>query len=621
MVERSEASLKNVIYPIFMFSPVDEIKSRLDIVEVIREYVPLKQAGANWKALCPFHSEKTPSFMVSQEKQIWHCFGCGEGGDAFSFVQRIENVEFPEALRMLAQKAHVVLRRQDPKLHNKKSRLLDMHEAAANFFHKKLFAPEGEQARAYLKKRGLDKETATQWRIGFADEKWDSLLGFLRKQGYSQDEVLLSGLAAQGDQRQRVYDRFRARIMFPLADHYGQTVGFSGRVLDDDAQAAKYVNSPQTVIFDKSRVLFGLSFAKQPIKESGFAVLVEGQMDVIASHVAGTKQAVATSGTALTPQQLSLLKRYADAIIVAYDQDSAGMRALERSISLALRHGFEVKVALLPSGEDPDSLIRKSPTTWRDHISDAVNYIEYYFGKITSAYDLRTVQGKKQAAKTILPVLAVLPDKVEQDVYLQRLSELLDVSREALHASLPTEKNKGSQRVAPSPAKPFSLSAEQRRKMTAERLLACLFSEPKLIAGVIEGAPLEYWHEGVEKELYKQLIMYYTQHGEQAALASDSSWYREFESYLRASENPQLEEEAQRVYVLADDLSNQKLDIQKEIQHLATMIMREYLHTRIADLQTNISLVEKKEKGGESDGLMKELHTVIQQLSQLEHHS
>ena len=318
----------------------EEIKSKLDIVEVIREYVQLKPVGVNFTARCPFHRERTPSFVVSPERQIWRCFGCGKGGDVFSFVMEIEGLNFIEALRQLAPKAGVQLRSYNPQETSRRNRLLDAADLAAKYYHKVLLeTPEAAGARQYLQQRGLKPETIAEWQIGYSRESWDDLFNFLKAKGFSEQEIFLAGLSVKKEQGVGYYNRFRGRIMFPINDAAGNPVGFSARVSPEreaTERMGKYINSPQTQIYDKSKILFGLDKAKNFIREAETAMVVEGQMDALSSHQAGFKNAVASSGTALSGDQIKLLKRYADNVLFAFDVDTAGQIAAERGIEQAL---------------------------------------------------------------------------------------------------------------------------------------------------------------------------------------------------------------------------------------------------------------------------------------------
>lgn len=593
-----------------MQTPVDEIKSRLDIVDVIKEYTNLKQVGANWKALCPFHNEKTPSFIVSQEKQVWHCFGCGEGGDLFTFIEKVESVDFVEALRILAQKANVELKQFDRKQLSQRNRLLDIHEAAASFWQQKLFSDEGKAARDYLKDRGFSKEAVLKWKLGYALDSWDSVLKYLSGKNYTEKELLLSGLVLSGEGSNRVYDRFRSRIMFPIFDHNSQIVGFTGRVLASDAKAAKYVNSPQTAIYDKSGVVYGLNFAKTHIKERDQIVLVEGNTDVISSHEAGVENVVAVSGTALTARQLELMKRYSENIIVAFDKDSAGIKALERSIFLALNKGFSVRVALLPDDYDPDSLIRKSVDDWRGLIANAVNYVDYYFKKVELDFDLKETQGKKKAARVMLSILAQIPDKVEREIYLQQLSGLLQVSAEVLQQSLPENKSRQSASVSQEKTNSVKVDENRQTQKRSEILLACLLAKPELIKKINPDLVDKIWPDSMLKDLYSELVLFYNQINIIDNKKMSAAWQTEFIEKLSQDEKPQLVKFAETIKMLSDDLVSSDVQMDRELQQQLNFLQKKYLQVEIAKLQKNIAL-----SGSDSD--LEKLNTLIRKLSQL----
>lgn len=596
-----------------MQTPVDEIKSRLDIVDVIKEYTNLKQVGVNWKALCPFHNEKTPSFMVSQDKQVWHCFGCGEGGDIFTFIEKIENVDFMEALRILARKANVELKEFNKKELSQRARLLDMHKEAAKFWQKDLFSEKGEQARNYLKSRGFAKETVLKWQLGYADESWDSLFNFLRGRGYAENEIVISGLALPSTKNKRPYDRFRGRLVFPLFDHNGQIVGFTGRVLEKDAATAKYVNSPQTPIYDKSSVIYGLHQAKAQIKERQQAVLVEGNTDVISSHAAGVENVVAVSGTALTKQQLELLKRYTDTLVVAFDQDSAGVKARERSIFLALNEGFVVKVALLPEGHDPDSLVRKNPDEWRRVIAQAVNYIDYYFKKMEEEYDLHDAQGKKKAAKVMLSILSQIPDQVELEVYLQKLAGLLGVSPAVLKEAMPKRQQKVNKPPAVAePVKKTALNQKNQLSRRQELLLACLLAKPEAISETNDNFPAEFWSDDLVKNLYNELSLFYNQIINKSSGDLPVSWLEEFEDHLKTKDDSQLFDFFRAVKILSDDLISNDVDIGREFNLQVKFLKKKYLREKISSLQRQLVVQ------GDDNEVLKQLNSLISQLSAID---
>ncbi len=490
---------------------VQEIKNKLNIVDVVKEYVPqLKQAGSNWKGLCPFHNEKTPSFMVSQDKQFWHCFGCGEGGDVFEFVKKIENIDFAESLRILAQKAGVVLQRQDPKLLDLRSRLIDLHLAAAKFFMAHLWQTKGgSDALSYLHARGLTDEIIQEWKLGWAPDSFDKLRDHLHTKGFNDHEIKQSGLVFIKEHGE-YYDRFRGRIMFPLFDSHGQIIAFTGRLLQEVKGQGKYVNSPETLLYAKGRVLYGLYQGKESIKKNHRVILVEGQMDVLTCHQAGFDDVVASSGTALTTEQLSLLKRYAVEIVFAFDADNAGAKAILRSTELALQTGWRIYVLVLPSGEDPDSFVKIQPTQWKKMVIDAPEFMEYFFSYYTTNNNLTTLTGKKQAAKELLALIAKLPDPIEKDFYLQKLSALVNISENALRESLPSS----NQSKTIKPATNIWQEISQSQRMS-QRYLAWLLAKPDWWGTGVEQILPEMLSGHDEQELYRQLIVYYTNNASQ----------------------------------------------------------------------------------------------------------
>ena len=465
-----------------MPNDVELIKSRLDIVEVVGEYVRLKQSGQNWKGLCPFHGEKTPSFMVHKEKQIWHCFGCGLGGDVFEFIEKIENVDFPEALELLARKAGVELTRapQDGQTSSQRTRLFHLLEAAAAFYQAQLQTSASAGAKQYLLKRGVTEESINTFSLGYALPEWDKLTNHLRHEGFSIDELVAAGLALKSERGPGVYDRFRDRLMFPISDAQGRIVGFGGRTLEANvkeasatAGQAKYINSPQGPIYNKSLILYNLFQAKEYIRAQGYALLVEGYMDVVGSWQAGVKNVAATSGTALTPEQIKLLKRYTSEIRLAFDADLAGQTASERGIDLALQAELEVKIVRLSQGKDPDEAARAGADGFKTDVERALPVGDYAFDTVLTRVDATTREGKKQAAKLLLAAIAKLPNPVERDFYLKRLAKELDVDERNLRESLPVPRATAAPTLAeaaPAATRP------SREQMLSERLIALLMA-------------------------------------------------------------------------------------------------------------------------------------------------
>jgi DNA primase len=437
-------------------SVVDEIKDRLDIVEVVSGYMALKKAGRNYKGLCPFHAEKTPSFIVFPDTQSWHCFGaCGTGGDVFTFVMRQENQDFAGALRLLAQRAGVSLKPQteadlvEDKL---KKRLREINETAAKYFHNLLLnSTEGETARGYLAQREINQETVSRFQLGYALDDWQALGDYLQERGYQREDILAAGLVIEREDGSGHYDRFRGRLIIPIRDERGGVVGFGARALDESTP--KYINSPQTPVFDKSTILFGLDLAKGAIRREGLAVIVEGYMDVLMAHQHQIANVVASMGTALTEDQLRLLKRFSKRLALALDADAAGYQATLRGMTLAQETlaqrvvpvptprglikyeshlDIDIRIITLPQGQDPDKVIRESPALWAKLVENALPIVAYYFQVVTSELDLGSPKGKAEAVHRLMPIIQEIGDAVERTHYIQKLARLVRVDERTL---------------------------------------------------------------------------------------------------------------------------------------------------------------------------------------------
>jgi len=418
-----------------MNSPIEEIKNRLNILEVAKDYVKLEKSGVNYRGLCPFHSEKTPSFFVNPTRQIWHCFGgCGEGGDIFKLIMKIEGIEFGDALRLLAQKAGIELKKQDPKIQTEREKTYDICELATQFFQKQLSSNIGERVKEYLNKRGIKNEAISFWRIGYAPDSWNDLLSFLLKKGYSYQEIEKAGLIIKKDGENKYYDRFRKRIIFPVFDLNSNPIGFGGRIFEsiDEKKEAKYLNTPNTILYDKSKVLYGLNNARVEARKKDFFILVEGYTDAIMAHQSGNLNTVSTSGTALTLQHLDLLERYTKNLVTAFDMDLAGDSATKKGIDLAQSQEFNIKVTSLPQGLDPADLILKDVNLWKKAIEKPVSITEFYFQNTFLRYDSKTPEGKKDIAKILLPVILKIPNDIEKDFWIQELSKKLLINKEAI---------------------------------------------------------------------------------------------------------------------------------------------------------------------------------------------
>lgn len=430
-----------------------QIKDRLNIVDVIGGYLQLKKAGVNYRALCPFHNERTPSFNVSPQRQIWHCFGCGEGGDIFGFVMKQENLDFKDALKILAQKAGVELpqfRPKDPKEQEERDLLFRINDYAARAFQRALLKDAG--AMEYLKGRGLTAGTIEKWQIGFAPQDFHFLHRALLKKKLDEDVIIKSGVCIRGE-KGNVYDRFRGRVTFPIFNYLGQVVGFSARLLPSQnnaqtgsEQAAKYINSPETLIYNKSRELFGLYFAKDAIRKKDEAVVVEGQMDCVTAHQAGFLNTVATSGTALTTQQLEQLGRLTKNLKFCFDADEAGLRASRRGGELALPKGFRLKTIVLKSAKDPDELIKKSPGLWEKAVGEAVWFLDFYINLAKEKYLDDPVEQRHYLSSQVIPLLGFISDHLEQDHYIGELVKKFGISEKVIRGQI---KNNGKIQTAP----------------------------------------------------------------------------------------------------------------------------------------------------------------------------
>ena len=485
-------------------SVVQQIKDRLDIVEVISGYIKLQKAGVNYRAPCPFHSEKTPSFFVSPARQIWHCFGCGKGGDVFGFVKEIEGMEFGDALRVLAQKAGVELKKQDPKLQTERQRLYEISDLATRFFEKQLQESKiGKTVKEYLLKRGISEKSIKEWRIGYAPEAWQTLSDFLVGRGYKREEIIKVGIAIKKSNYDS-YDRFRGRIMFPISDTSGQIIGFTGRVFDEGKEkpvqeGGKYVNTPNTLLYDKSRILYGLDKAKVAIRKNDACILVEGQTDVIMAFQAGFENVVATSGTALTSYQLNILKRYSLNILTAFDMDMAGDSATKRGIELAQAQGFNIKVVAMPEGEDPADIISKKPKAFKKLIDQARSILEFYFETTFFRFDEKKPENKSKIAEILLPVIKKIPNKIEQSHWIQKLSGQLEVSEESIREELKKTKKEiaeavSKEKIAPAP--------KTRKEMLEEKIISLILKFPAHMS-VIKNDYLDCFSDSTKEIIIK----------------------------------------------------------------------------------------------------------------------
>ena len=412
---------------------VEDVKARLSIEDVVGEYVQLKRSGRNFRGLSPFTSEKTPSFMVSPEKQIWHDFSSGKGGNIFSFIMDVEGIEFKEALGLLARKAGIDLTQYNSSVPGRnvkiKERMYEALELATKFYQVQF--SKNQTAISYvLRDRKFTKDVVIEFRLGYAPNTGSALRSYLFKKGFNDKELQDAGLVTKSYRQPN--DMFRSRLMIPLADGQGRVIGFTSRILDDNTNAPKYLNTPQTLLYDKSRHIYGLHLAKEAIRKGGYAVICEGNLDVVASHQIGVKQVVATAGTAVTDEHLKILRNLTNDIRFAFDKDAAGQTATERAIPIASKVGVNLSVINIKDGKDPDELIKSNPDEWVKTIEKPVYALDWLIESYKVQFDLSSAEGKRKFSDIILPVVGKLNDSVERDHYILKVAELLKISKEAL---------------------------------------------------------------------------------------------------------------------------------------------------------------------------------------------
>lgn len=484
---------------------IEQIKERINIEEVVGSYLTLKRAGANLKGLCPFHNEKTPSFMVNPERQIFKCFGCGEGGDIFTFIEKIEGVDFYNSLKILADRAGVKLQQKSVKRgdteykSDQKTTLFEINDLASKVYHKILVDhPKAEKARNYLKNRGLTQEIINEFKIGYAPDSWDFLIRFLESKKYKNPDIFKAGLIIRND-KGSYYDRFRGRIMFPINNIMGNCVGFTSRVLIDDGKQAKYINSSESPIYSKGKILYGLDKAKMAIRLKELAVVVEGNMDVIACHQAEFKNVVASSGTAITEEQIRALSRYTPDIAFAFDSDSAGLSAMHRAIILSLNIDITPKIIEIPSGfKDPDEAISKEIKLWQRAVENARSALEVWIDKMVRDKDINDISDRKKIIKEILPLIKMVKTETEKEYYLKYLSKKLSLSLQTLMSDMEKSSNlKKEQNV---------VLPDQKTLSVYQRIMAIVWIEKELTKILNQNAVSSEPTDEIELKIWKKFI-------------------------------------------------------------------------------------------------------------------
>jgi DNA primase len=488
------------------------IKDKINIVDLIGEYLPLKKSGINYKANCPFHQEKTPSFMVSPERQIFRCFGCGKGGDIFKFMMEKEGYEFKDALEVLALKAGVTLKKKaKSQSDDALDRLYELNSKSAQFYNYLLTEHKlGKKALDYLKGRGLSLETIKLFNIGYAPQNWETLVRFLKKRGYKIEEMIESGLVVASSNGG--YDRFRGRIMFPLLDVRGRVIGFSGRVLGDELP--KYINSPQTRIFDKGKFLLGLNLSKAPIKEKEEAIVVEGELDFLMSYQSGIKNIVASKGTSLTEAQVQELKKYASTLVLCFDTDFAGDQAARRGIEIADKAGMNIKVIDFEGVKDPAELVKTDPELWEQAVRDALPIYDYYLKSVSLRFNPKQASGKRSIFAEVLPIWSKISDPITREHYIEKLAAFLQVKEDFVREALEDYK-----RVSVMPKTAQVLESKKdlpqskpktsfdRREMLENYLIALLLRQPPGL-NFIPNFPETLFTQEELKQVYVLLVLF-----------------------------------------------------------------------------------------------------------------
>jgi len=600
----------------------EEIKSRLDIVDVLSEYISLKQVGANFKALCPFHKENTPSFVVNQEKQIWHCFGCAKGGDIFSFLMEIEAIEFVEALKILAKKAGITLKvgyKQSNEKLSKKGIIFDILEETRNFYFYNLLNSKDKIVINYLKERGLDKDTISYWKIGYSKDSWNDLFLFLKKKKFLEKDIQEAGLIIKKENSfSKYYDRFRDRLMFPICDFSGNVIGFSARILpekEDVTKQGKYINSPQSLVYNKSEVLFGIEKAKFNIKDKDYIIVVEGQMDVITAHKCGVDNVVASSGTTLSNKQLKIIKRYTKNIYFAFDMDNAGQAAIERGAKEAMHLDMNVKIVELPNGKDPDECIKNDLDEFYDSIKKAKNIMEYFFSKYVDNCDLKDISLKREVVKNVLNVIIFLINDVERDYWIKKLSEKLEIDeyiiREILDKINSNKKNLNKNKdVQDTVSTNIPISREEKLE---ENFLALIIRFDKFIPYTIDNFSIDFFSSDKIKFVYNELLIYYNKLD-----FLDKSFYQEFYNYF-CQKYHKYSLFLDRLFILGQDNFSQfsKTEIKKEFFQLLIEIKKNYFLKKRKKLEKGIFQAEKENNNKKLNQLISELNLLNQKVKNI----
>ncbi|MFH1847696.1 MAG: DNA primase [Candidatus Omnitrophota bacterium] len=564
---------------------INQILDRVDIVEVVGGYIPLKRAGRNYRALCPFHHEKTPSFMVSQDKQIFHCFGCGAGGNVFNFVMKYERLEFPEAARMLAQESGVVIPStdsRDPQAESFTNKLYAANELATDFYHKNLLgSPSGKEAGAYLKDRGLTEESIKLFKLGYSLPRWDGVVSLARSKGIEPDILQKAGLAIKRNTGDGYFDRFRDRIIFPIFNIKNRIIGFGGRVFKGVSKDdPKYMNSPETQIYNKSRNLYGLNFTWREISKEDLAIIVEGYLDLIIPYQAGVRNMVASLGTALTREQIGLIRRYTKNTVIIFDSDRAGEFATLRSLDLLLEEGLSVSIVRLEAGSDPDSFVRKhGPDRFKELISSACNLFDYKMGLLKSRYDSRKTEDKARIVEEMLPTIAKVKNAVLRSEYIKSLAHALLLDEDAIRLELkkvkPDYAEPRQQKAASGGGRPSGQIPEARQ--SEKMLAAIMLSDNIFVQEVKENLDAEDFQDPVIRKIVDILFKF----------------SRDSKAISPSRLINYLDDESERRYIPElVDFSECVVDREKTLRDCIVKLEQDNLKDKLNKLQVEIALAQ-----------------------------
>lgn len=610
---------------------IDEIAARSDLVDIVLGYVPnLKQAGSRWKGCCPFHQEKTPSFIVNPDSNTFHCFGCGVGGNVFKFVMMIENLDFPSAVQTLARKYNVTIPEPEPyrgggkyaasgnENYNLRERLFLLHEKLAAWYAAWLKNNPDSKAAAYFRSREMDPAFALRFQIGAAPDSWDAAMNWALHEGFTLDELKAAHLVSESQKVQgKFFDFFRNRLIFPIWNEQGRVVGFSARQIDKEQGGGKYVNSVESPIFKKGRILYGLNFARPDIPKKGSVILCEGQMDVIAMHTAGCTNAVAPQGTAFGDDQAAILRRYTDTVLLATDADSAGFKAVLKDAAILLPRGFHLKVVSFPGGKDPDELLHKSgPEAVREAVDQAADFFEFLFRRAASEQDSNTPDGKVRIAEQLLQYIRLLESEVARDSYLNWLAEKLGLTPDALETELkhlearqrhtPLREHRRTENPAEQTSKPAGplpdSMTDPKLKIALTELLRTLLNHRECADRIAQELPPDYLDEGPVPQAIITLI--------QAHL--NNEWEQGPAEITRQLTSCPLDGSA--VYaLLSEETAPQSEDIaEKIVQDCLKSIRRLHLQKQIAELRKLLAGVPQ---GEERQSLLHEFMNLTTQLT------